>query len=54
MKFYKVPSFLTTDPKNKQGEIGIFLNRKEDVIELEFSDGIKGFYMEDCLEEMGS
>lgn len=52
MKTYKVPNFLTTDPKNKQGEIGIFLNQNDDVIELEFSDGVKGFYMEDCLEQL--
>ena len=46
----QIPIDLTTDPKNKQGEIGkvININNLGD-IEVIFSDGIIGIYSEGCV-----
>lgn len=50
----KVNPFLTTDPKNKQGEKGIIIkvDLKEEVYEVQFLDDVIGSYQicNDILE----
>lgn len=51
-KAVRVYPDLTTDPAGKQGKIGIVIPsfQSEEVIRVEFSDGVKGDYMPDALQ----
>ena len=46
-----VPRSLTSDPINKQGQIGLVVELDSDVVTLEFSDGKRGMYMRNIWEE---
>ncbi|WP_165764967.1 hypothetical protein [Flavobacterium davisii] len=47
----QVLQFLTTDPKNKRGEIGIIIktNEEDEVYTLLFEDGVTGLYSFDAV-----
>ncbi|QYS89176.1 hypothetical protein [Flavobacterium davisii] len=47
----QVLQFLTTDPKNKRGKIGIIIktNEEDEVYTLLFEDGVTGLYSFDAV-----
>ncbi|TXK73946.1 hypothetical protein [Mesonia sp. HuA40] len=52
MRLFLVPKNLTTDPNNKQGQIGIFHSKDEDIITLKFPDDQLCNYFEEALIEV--
>jgi len=46
-----VDQFLTSDPNNKRGETGKILSIEGNLVEVEFNDGVKGFYQDDTLSK---
>lgn len=51
-KFLKIASNLTSDSLNRQGHLCVEVGRKDDIVEVLFSDGVKGFYEDDCFEDL--
>lgn len=51
---FKVPSNLTTDPNNRQGETGSFHGERNGIVTLLFADDETADYDEEALIDLGS
>lgn len=51
-KILKVANNLTSDQLKRQGHLCIEVGRKDDIVEVLFPDGVKGFYMDDTFEDL--